>query len=199
MKRLYPKKRLRIVWVTPTLAALLLLLFAMGWTVPIPVQVESAWLLTILNAVQGLLAHVSWVHVLSNIAFLLVFGIPVERSMGNIGMLLVSLVAGTLANTAAIFAGLSHQVLVGASGSVSAVIGAYLVLYPKKRIGLLIPMGVFVDFVRVPVPIVIGLWFAARVLFATVAPHLVPVAWWAHIAGLVFGFILTGIVKVVRK
>ena len=80
-------------------------------------------------------------------------------------------------------------VIIGASGAVSAVIGAYLALFPGARLGVVLPLGLFLEFVRVPASLLIGLWALLQVVFAYSGPAFGAVAWPAHIAGFLFGMV----------
>ena len=65
--------------------------------------------------------------------------------------------------------------------------GAYLALFPRARLGLVLPLGVFLEFVRIPAPLLIGFWAALQLLFTYVGPAFGAVAWWTHIAGFLIG------------
>ena len=81
------------------------------------------------------------------------------------------------------------EVLIGASGGVSAVIGAWLALFPRARLGVVVPLGVFLEFVRAPAALLIGIWALLQVVFAYNGPAFGMVAWPAHIAGFLFGVV----------
>ena len=83
-----------------------------------------------------------------------------------------------------------NQVVIGASGAVSAVIGAWLALFPKARLGVVLPLGLFLEFVRAPAMLLIGLWIVLQVLFAYIGPAYGQVAWVAHVAGFGAGGLL---------
>lgn len=122
--------------------------------------------------------------------FLLIFGLPAERILGPWRLLLLFLVGGAASNLAAIFAiGTPDRVIIGASGAVSALIGTYLALFPGAKLGVVLPLGVFLEFIRVPAPLLIGAWALLQVVFAYIGPAFGMVAWSAHIAGFVFGIV----------
>jgi len=85
--------------------------------------------------------------------------------------------------------------VIGASGAVSALIGAYLALFPGARLGVVLPLGLFLEFVRVPAFLLIGLWVLLQVLFAYSGPAFGAVAWPAHIAGFLFGVVFALLTK----
>jgi len=136
----------------------------------------------------ALFLHADWSHLLGNLVFLLIFGLPAERVLGPWRLLLLFLLGGAIANLTAIYTmGSPDQIIIGASGAVSALIGAYLALFPGARLGVVIPLGLFLEFVRAPAYLLIGVWAALQVVFAYTGPAFGMVAWWAHIAGFVFG------------
>lgn len=143
---------------------------------------------SVLRLFTGLFLHADWIHLLGNLVFLLIFGLPAERVMGGRRFLVLFLLGGAVANLAAVLAiGAPDRVVIGASGAVSAVIGAYLALFPGARLGVVLPLGLFLEFVRVPAFLLIGLWALLQVLFAYSGPAFGAVAWAAHIGGFLFG------------
>lgn len=141
--------------------------------------------------VSALFAHSSWLHLAGNIAYLWVFGIPVERALGHLKFLGAFLLLGALAN---LFVALRipdlDRTIIGASGGVSAVIGVYLGLFPTRRIGLWLPLGLFLQFARIPALLVIGSWFTLQVLYTVFGPMSDAVAWRTHVAGFVAGVLV---------
>jgi membrane associated rhomboid family serine protease len=151
---------------------------------------------SVLRLVSGLFLHADWIHLLGNLVFLLIFGLPAERTMGGRRFLLLFLLGGAVANLAAVLAiGAPDRVVIGASGAVSALIGAYLALFPGARLGVVLPLGLFLEFVRVPAFLLIGLWVLLQVLFAYSGPAFGAVAWPAHIAGFLFGVVFALLTK----
>lgn len=141
-----------------------------------------------LRLLTALFLHADWSHLLGNLIFLLIFGLPAERAMGPGRFLLLFLLGGALANLAAVLViGAPHRLVIGASGAVSAVIGAYLALFPRAKLGVVLPLGLFLEFVRAPAALLIGIWALLQVAFAFIGPAFGAVAWAAHIAGFGFG------------
>jgi membrane associated rhomboid family serine protease len=104
-----------------------------------------------LRLLTALFLHADWTHLLGNLIFLLIFGLPAERVMGPWRFLLLFLLGGVVANLAAVLMiGAPHRLIIGASGAVSAVIGAYLALFPRATLGIVVPLGLFLEFVRAP-------------------------------------------------
>lgn len=145
---------------------------------------ESRWV----QLFTALFLHADWAHLLGNLVFLLIFGLPAERTMGPWRFLALFLLGGAVANLATVFAiGGPERSVIGASGAVSAVIGAYLALFPGAKLGVVLPLGLFLEFIRVPASLLIGIWAALQVGFAYIGPAFGAVAWSAHIAGFLFG------------
>lgn len=145
---------------------------------------------SVLRLFSALFLHADWIHLLGNLVFLLIFGLPAERVMGGSRFLLLFLLGGAVANLGAVLAiGAPDRVIIGASGAVSAVIGAYLALFPGARLGVVLPLGLFLEFVRVPASLLIGVWALLQVVFAYSGPTFGAVAWPAHIAGFLFGVV----------
>ena len=150
----------------------------------------------VLSLISALFIHTSWLHLLGNMVYLWVFGLPLERRLGGFGLLLVFVVGGALAN---LFVTMRLPELtspiVGASGAVSAVVGAYLGLFPSRRIGMLLPLGLYLQFARVPAVLVIGSWFTLQLVYTVLGPITGIVAWWTHMAGFALGLIFALLVR----
>jgi membrane associated rhomboid family serine protease len=143
-----------------------------------------------LRLFTAMFLHADWAHLLGNLVFLLIFGLPAERTMGAWRFLTLFLLGGTIANLAAVFMiGTPERLIIGASGAVSAVIGAYLALFPRAKLGVVVPLGLFLEFIRAPASLLIGVWAALQVVFAYIGPAFGAVAWSAHIVGFVFGVV----------
>jgi membrane associated rhomboid family serine protease len=141
--------------------------------------------------ITALFLHANLWHLIGNGLFLLIFGVPAERALGPWRLLVVFLVGGALANlAAALLMESPGRVIIGASGGISALVGAYLVLFPKARLGVVVPLGLWLEFVRAPAALLIGLWALLQLIFSFVGPSFGAVAWWAHLAGFVIGAIM---------
>lgn len=144
----------------------------------------------------ALFIHVGWLHLIGNLLFLMIFGLPAERTLGSLRFLLLFLVGGALANFIGAFTVASANApLVGSSGAVSAIVGAYFALFPRARLGLVLPLGLFLEFVRVPAAALIGFWIGLQFLFTFVGPAFGAVAWWTHIAGFAIGILFALVSK----
>ncbi len=154
-------------------------------------QPFTAWAdYQLLTLVSALFIHASWLHLLGNMVYLWVFGMPLERRLGGLGMVVVFIFGGALAN---LFVAMRlpdlTSPIIGASGAVSAVVGAYLGLFPFRRIGMLLPLGLYLQFARVPAVLVIGSWFTLQLVYTVLGPITGIVAWWTHMAGFALGLI----------
>lgn len=151
----------------------------------------SAWLdYQLMTLLSALFIHTSWLHLLGNMAYLWVFGIPLERRLGWLGMIAVFVIGGALANlSVCLRLPELESPIIGASGAVSAVVGAYLALFPFRRIGMLLPLGLYLQFARVPSVLVIGSWFTLQLVYTVIGPITGVVAWWTHMAGFTLGLI----------
>ncbi len=148
---------------------------------------ELRWL----RLFTALFIHSGWLHLVGDLLFLMIFGVPTERALGPWRFLFLLLVGGVLANLAeAVILANANAPIVGSSGAVSAIIGAYLGLFPRARLGLVLPLGMFLEFVRVPAPLLIGFWAMLQVAFTFVGPAFgAAVAWWTHIVGFAIGIL----------
>ena len=135
--------------------------------------------------------HGSWMHLIGNMVFLWIFADNIEATVGTRRFLVFYLLGGLAAHLGHIYFNTGSTIpTVGASGAISAVMGAYLVMFPTSRIKML----VIFFFVRIPAFIFLGFWIFQQVTLGNQALQSVTsatagVAWWAHIAGFVFGVI----------
>jgi membrane associated rhomboid family serine protease len=140
--------------------------------------------------------HGGWAHILGNMLYLWIFGDNVEDRMGHFVYLVFYLLSGVAATLAHAFLS-PHSTMpaIGASGAISGVLGAYLIMFPKARVVTVIPLGFFLRMAELPALVVLGMWFVLQLLSGTAslaAPSAQEggVAWWAHIGGFVFGMIV---------
>jgi len=141
--------------------------------------------------------HASWLHLLGNMLYLYVFGDNVEDVFGHLSYLVFYIICGLAASFTYVMSFESfspNDLVLGASGAISGILGAYLVLYPKARILTV----VFPIIVPLPAVIFLGVWFLMQWFYAffEVGGN---VAWWAHIGGFIAGLILALIFGLERK
>jgi membrane associated rhomboid family serine protease len=139
--------------------------------------------------------HGGFLHILGNMWFLYIFGDNIEDRLGHIRYLLFYLLCGVAAGLIHLLTNWDSKIpTIGASGAISGVMGAYLLLYPRSRIMTLIPIFFFFQFVEIPAFIFLGYWLLIQLFSAGLTPRGVGgVAWWAHIGGFVAGLILVKI------
>ncbi len=151
----------------------------------------------LLTFISAMFLHGSWLHVLGNMWFLWIYGNNIEDRIGHIPYLLFYLLGGVTATVVHYFTEPNSVLpVIGASGAVAAVLGAYAVTFPAARVRSLLFLGILITVIDVPALVVLGLWFIAQLLEAQ---QVVPgnlnggVAWWAHVGGFVAGAALIGV------
>jgi membrane associated rhomboid family serine protease len=144
------------------------------------------------TVLTSMFMHGGVLHLALNMLFLWIFGDNVEDYMGHLRYLVFYLVCGAAAAmTQALIHPDSTIPMVGASGAISGVLGAYLLLHPYATVRVLIFIFLFVTIVHVPAMFVLGLWFLTQIASAAFAPADGPgVAFWAHVGGFVAGLAL---------
>ena len=162
--------------------------FVTRWSaIPANISAGHHWV-TVLTA---MFMHASWSHIIGNMLFLWVFGPEIEDAMGPGRYLAFYLVGGVVAMLAQVAASPSSTIPnLGASGAIAAVMGAFLVTYPRDKIRTVLIILVFVRVTFIPAALLIGLWFVLQLVsvgaVATTA-QTGGVAYLAHIGGMVFG------------
>jgi membrane associated rhomboid family serine protease len=141
--------------------------------------------------------HGGWMHLIGNMLYLWVFGDNVEDAMGHGRFVAFYLLCGVAAVLAQALPDPSSTIpMVGASGAISGVLGAYLLLYPHARVLVAIPLGFYLHTMRIPAGLVLLLWFGLQLLSSAMAqPGQGGVAFRAHIGGFIAGMILIAIFK----
>lgn len=140
--------------------------------------------------------HGGWLHLGGNMLYLWIFGDNVEDKMGHTRYLVFYILCGLAASIVHIIVDpLSVMPTVGASGAISGVLAAYLLMFPRARVVTVIPILVFLQVAELPALIVLGMWFVLQFFNGLVSlgyetAGMGGVAWWAHIGGFVTGFVL---------
>jgi membrane associated rhomboid family serine protease len=145
------------------------------------------------TVVTSMFLHGGLLHLLGNMLFLWIFGNNVEDATGHLRFLVFYLTCGAAAAAAHIATHPESTVpMVGASGAISGVLGAYFLLYPNARIVTLLILGFFAQTVRIPAFFFLGIWFLGQLLYgaASVGEHGAGVAFMAHVGGFVAGLVL---------
>ncbi len=163
--------------------------FVMQWAA-IPVQIVSGhrWI-TILTA---MFMHASWSHIIGNMVFLWAFGPEVEDAMGRGRYLVFYLLGGAVAMVAQVLAD-PHSTVpnLGASGAIAAVMGAFLVMYPRDQIKSVLIIFIFVKITFIPACLLIGFWFLTQLVHVgqVAQAQTGGVAYLAHVGGFLFGVV----------
>jgi membrane associated rhomboid family serine protease len=146
-----------------------------------------------LTILTHMFMHGGWLHVIGNMWFLYVFGDNIEDSMGSVRFILFYLTCGLVSLTLQMISNPASPVpMVGASGAISGVMGAYIMLYPRAPVHMLVFFGFFFTRIVVPAFFMLGYWFILQLLggFFTLGSASGGVAFWAHVGGFLAGMIL---------
>ena len=147
---------------------------------------------------SSMFLHGGWMHLIGNMLYLWIFGNNIEDVMGHMKFILFYGVCGIVAALSHAFIDPESTIpMVGASGAISGVLGAYLLLFPRARVLVLIPIGFFSQMIHVPAAIVLGLWFVMQLFSGgmSLGHEGGGVAFFAHIGGFIAGMALIGIFK----
>ncbi len=144
-----------------------------------------------LTVITSMFMHGGFVHIIGNMLYLWIFGNNIEDRLGHIRFIVFYLTSGAVAAYAQALSAPSSTVpMVGASGAIASILGAYLLLYPHAKVHTLIFFGFFIDIIAIPAVIVIGFWGLIQVLNGLLsAGREAGVAWFAHIGGFFFGLL----------
>ncbi len=145
----------------------------------------------LLPLITSMFLHGGFMHLLGNMWFLWIFGDNIEDELGHVKFLLFYLTCGMLATLAHFAAEPSSTIpLVGASGAIAGVMGAYLVRFPRSRVTVLLPLVIIWTTVQLPAFVMLLYWFTIQLLNGTADASGGGVAWWAHVGGFAIGAVL---------
>lgn len=152
---------------------------------PTPIPLAA----TVLTA---MFIHGGWLHLAGNMLYLWIFAPAIEDSVGHVRFAAFYLFCGVVASAAHVLSGPDATVpMVGASGAIAAVLGGYMAAFPGSRIHVVVFLFFFIQVVRVPALIVLGIWFAVQLVNASAESGTAGgVAWYAHIAGFTAGYLI---------
>jgi membrane associated rhomboid family serine protease len=148
-----------------------------------------------MTVLTSMFLHEGWLHLIGNMLYLWIFGDNVEDSLGHVGFLIFYLFCGAVAALGQVaIAPMSTLPMIGASGAIAGVMGAYFVIYPHSRVLTIVFLVFFLDMIEIPAIFFLGIWFVKE-LFNGVgslgtSDTLGGVAVWAHIAGFAAGGIV---------
>ncbi len=144
-----------------------------------------------ITLITSLFLHAGFAHVAGNMLYLFIFGPAIEERMGWKRYLIFYLIAGVIAGLAMVAMGPESRIpVVGASGAIAGILGAYLALFPGGRITALVPFFFFIRILEIPAIFYLIVWFALQLysgLASGSGPLIGGVAWWAHVGGFLFG------------
>jgi len=150
---------------------------------------------TVLPLFTSMFLHGGWMHLIGNMLFLFIFGDNVEDRFGHFKYFFFYIVAGLAAAFTQIYMFPDSQIpMVGASGAIAGVLGAYVFMYPTAKITTLIPIFFFFQIIELPAFLFLGIWFLLQIISGMFALGIGAdaggVAWWAHIGGFAAGAVL---------
>jgi membrane associated rhomboid family serine protease len=150
-----------------------------------------------LTVFTSMFLHGGWMHLIGNVLYLWIFGNNVEDAMGHVRFVVFYVLCGVVAALAQSLPNPESDIpMVGASGAISGVLGAYLLLYPHARVLVLLPLGLYARLVRLPALWVLGFWFVLQLVNSFLAEAgRGGVAWGAHIGGFIAGMALIPLLK----
>jgi membrane associated rhomboid family serine protease len=150
-----------------------------------------------LTVFSSMFLHGGWMHLIGNMLYLWIFGNNIEDAMGHARFLVFYLLCGIAAALSqAVFEASAQIPMVGASGAISGVLGAYLLLYPHARVQVLLPLGFIMQMVSLPALLVLGFWFVLQLLnSAAASAGEGGTAWFAHLGGFIAGMVLIPLFK----
>lgn len=165
----------------------------------VPSRVDVSRLETLLPFIYSIFMHGGWLHIISNLWFLWIFGDNIEATLGHVRYLFFYLLCGIAAGlTQYLFSASSDIPMLGASGAVAGVLGAYLVLFPRHKIDTLMFMfGGFMQRIQVPASFMLGYWFVIQFISGVGSFGFEGggVAWWAHVGGFAAGWVLVRLLR----
>lgn len=150
------------------------------------------------TVLTSMFMHGGWLHIIGNMWFMWIFGNNVEDSMGHGRFVVFYLLSGFAAAAAQILADPGSAIpMVGASGAIGGVMGAYILLYPRVHVHMLVFLGFFITTIAVPAYLMLGYWLLIQVIsgFASIGAEGGGVAFWAHVGGFAAGALLVNVFK----
>lgn len=153
----------------------------------------------VLSVITSMFLHSGFLHLFGNMIYLWIFGDNIEAAMGRLRFVVFYLLCGVGAAMGQVFVDPASTIpMVGASGAISGVLGAYLLLFPRAEVETLVFFGYFVRLVRLPAVIVLGLWIVTQLLSSILSLGMQAsggVAWFAHIGGFLAGVVLAVLLR----
>lgn len=157
----------------------------------------SGPLLSFFTLFTSMFMHGGFMHLAGNMLYLWIFGDNIEGALGHFRFILFYFLCGIAAAFTQILSAPDSTIpMIGASGAVSGVLGAYLIFYPRARIRTFVFLGIFITFLRLPAVLLLGFWILGQVISAFISnPGSPGVAWFAHLGGFFMGMLLAPLLK----
>jgi membrane associated rhomboid family serine protease len=203
-----PTRRFPVITVATLIANVAVFVYMLSLTDPELMLFIDTWAVTpsrlfaeplsptvLVTLVTAMFLHGGWLHLGGNMLYLWIFGNNVEDTLGPVRFIGFYLASGIVATLVHVFVqGPADVPLLGASGAIAGVLAAYLLLFPKAHVLVLVPILFVLELARVPAAFVIGFWFLIQLIqgVGSISPGATAggVAWWAHIGGFAAGLIL---------
>ena len=166
----------------------------------IPAQMHDAITLSWMNSLKlitALFIHGNWQHWAGNMLLFLIIALPLERKLGSFWFIIIYLVSGISANLLSIVQlSDSTHYLLGASGAVSGLLGAWLMLFPRQKMSVIVPVGLYLQKISIPIVLVAIIWLSIQLILQMTSVGSMPIVWGSHIIGFVVGFIIAWLYRV---
>jgi len=158
---------------------------------------ELDWVPPIMTVFTSMFLHGGWMHLIGNMLYLWVFGNNIEAAMGHVKFFIFYVLCGAAAVLAQALPDAGSQIpMIGASGAISGVLGAYILLYPMAKVTVFIPIVIILYRIKVPALFVLGIWFVMQLVSSfTTSSEGGGVAFGAHIGGFIAGMIFIPLFK----
>ncbi|WP_096893548.1 rhomboid family intramembrane serine protease [Candidatus Scalindua japonica] len=167
---------------------------------------NSTLIETFFPFISSTFLHAGFIHLIGNMWFLWIFGDNIEDKLGHVKYLAFYILCGIIGSSFHVFFYSRSEIpCIGASGAIAAVLGAYMITFPRAKVITIVPIFFFIQIIELPAIIVLGFWLLIQFFNGTVSIMASRpdsgVAWWAHIGGFISGIVLFSIMRVlfVRK
>ena len=145
----------------------------------------------------ALFLHGSWQHWAGNMLVFLIVALPLEKKIAGFWFLIIFFAAGFIGNIVSIYQlSSSNSFLLGSSGAVSGILGAWLLLFPNFRISVIIPIGLYLQKARIPIVLLVLIWLSLQIILQITSQQNYPVVWMSHIVGFIVGFFVAWLYRI---
>ena len=161
--------------------------------------IRNSWWYT-LRLISALFLHGNWQHWAGNMLLYLIIALPLEKRVGGFWFVLFYFISGFAANISSIYllTGSNHYLL-GASGAVSGLLGAWLMLFPRQRISIIIPIGFYLQKAKIPMLLLALIWLSIQIILQLNSQQSYPIVWGSHIVGFIVGFFVAFLYRISSK